>query len=327
MRRREFIALVGGAAACRPLAALAQQSAMPVMGFLRNTSAASSTRLMTGFHRGLGEMGYVEGRNVTIEYRWADHGDDEVREMAADLVRRQVAVIATGGGTTCALAAKRATDVIPIVFEGGGDPVKFGLVASLNRPGGNVTGVALFSNRLGPKRVELLKSIVPARAPIGVLADPTNAAAKDEVPLLLHAAASAGVDVAILNASTAAEIDAAFASAAERHIRGVLILATPLFVAQRDRIIALAARHAIAVIYPFRSFVEAGGLMSYGDDLVDAFRQLGVYSGRVLRGEKPADLPVVQPTKFELVVNLKAAKALGMQMPPTLLALADEVIE
>ncbi|HZP75013.1 MAG TPA: ABC transporter substrate-binding protein [Pseudolabrys sp.] len=326
MKRRNFIAgLLGTATAADLGTARAQQT--PVIGFLRNASAASSARLMAGFRQGLSDTGLVEGRGVAIEYRWAEHSEQQLPEMATDLVHRGVALIATGGGIDAALAAKRATAAIPIVFEAGGDPVKMGLVASLNRPGGNVTGVALFSNTIGPKRVELIKGIMPTSAPIGVLANPDNANTRNELPLLQHAAASSGIALITLDAAAPAQLDDAFRKAADGHVGGLLVIANPFFVAHREEIVAAAARHRLPAIYPFRDFAQAGGLMSYGDNLVDAFRQLGVYSGRILHGEKPADLPVIRPSKFELVINLKTAKALGVAMPGTLLALADEVIE
>jgi putative tryptophan/tyrosine transport system substrate-binding protein len=326
MKRRDFITLAGTAVAW-PLAARAQQPATPVIGFLRNTDAASSEQLVAAFRQGLAENGYVEGRNLTIEYRWADNHDDRLPSLIADLIRHNVAVIVAGGGTVVALPAIAATKTIPIVFELGGDPVKMGLVPSLSHPGGNVTGVALFANVVGPKRIELLHELVPKADVIGVLAYPNNPTAEGEVKQLQEAAPSFGIRLEVLNARTNDEIDLAFATLLQSKGGGLIVLANPLFVGRRDQLVALAARYAIPVIYPFPSFVKAGGLMSYGESLTEAFRQLGTYTARILKGEKPADLPVMQPTKLELMINLKTAKALGINVPPKVLAIADEVIE
>lgn len=327
MKRREFITLVATAAATRPFGTRAQQPAMPVIGFLRNTDAASSEQLVAAFRQGLAENGYVEGRNITIEYRWADNHDDRLPALAADLVRHNVAVIAAGGGTVVALPAIAATKTIPIVFELGGDPVKMGLVPSLSHPGGNVTGVALFANVVGPKRIELLHDLVPKAEAIGVLVYPNSSVVEGEVKSLQEAARPFGLRLEVLNARTNDEIDLAFATLRQSKGDALIVLANPLFVGRRDQLVALAARYAIPVIYPFPSFVKAGGLMSYGDSLAEAFRQLGIYTARILNGDKPADLPVMQSTKFELAINLKTAKALGINVPPKLLAIADEVIE
>lgn len=327
MRRREFITLVGGAAAAWPFAAVAQQSAMPVVGFLRNTDAASSEQFVSAFRRGLGENGYVEGHNVAVEYRWAENHDDKLPALAADLVKRNVAVIFAGGGSVVALAAKAATASIPIVFELGGDPVKLGLVASLNRPGGNLTGIALFANVVGGKRIELFRDLAPRANVIGLLVNPTIPNIEAEITQVLDAATLLGMHVDVFNAAAKGEIEPTFANLRRSNAGGLIITANPLFVANRDYLIGLAARDGIPVMYPFPSFVKAGGLMSYGDDLVDAFRQAGVYTSRILDGQKPSDLPVVQPTKFALAINLKTAKSLGLNVPPTLLAIADEVIE
>jgi putative ABC transport system substrate-binding protein len=326
MKRRDFITLAGTAVAW-PLAARAQQPATPVIGFLRNTDAASSEQLLAAFRQGLAENGYVEGRNLTIEYRWADNHDDRLPSLIVDLIRHNVAVIVAGGGTVVALPAIAATKTIPIVFELGGDPVKMGLVPSLSHPGGNVTGVALFANVVGPKRIELLHELVPKADVIGVLAYPNNPTAEGEVKQLQEAAPSFGIRLEVLNARTNDEIDLAFATLLQSKGGGLIVLANPLFVGRRDQLVALAARYAIPVIYPFPSFVKAGGLMSYGESLTEAFRQLGTYTARILKGEKPADLPVMQPTKLELMINLKTAKALGINVPPKVLAIADEVIE
>jgi putative tryptophan/tyrosine transport system substrate-binding protein len=326
MKRRDFITLVGTAVTW-PLAARAQQPATPVIGFLRNTDAASSEQLVAAFRQGLAENGYVEGRNLTIEYRWADNHDDRLPSLTADLIRQNVAVIVAGGGTVVALPAIAATKTIPIVFELGGDPVKMGLVPSLSHPGGNVTGVALFANVVGPKRIELLHELVPKADVIGVLAYPNNPTAEGEVKQLQEVTRPFGIRLEVLNARTNDEIDLAFATLLQSKGGGLIVLANPLFVGRRDQLVALAARYAIPVIYPFPSFVKAGGLMSYGESLTEAFRQLGIYTARILKGEKPADLPIMQPTKLELVINLKTAKALGINVPPKLLAIADEVIE
>ena len=327
MKRREFLSVLGGAAAAWPLAARAQQASVPVIGFLRNTTAESSQSLLSAFHCGLAEIGYVEGQNVRVEYRWADNHDDRLPGLAADLVNTGVSVMVAAGGAVVAQAAKAATQTIPIVFELGGDPVKMGLAASFNRPGGHLTGVALFSNVIGPKRVEFLLDLVPNAKLIALLVDPANPNAEPEIKQVRDAANSLGIHAEVLTARTTSEIDAAFATLPRSGARGLIVMATPLFVGNRDHLVALAARDAVPAIYPFPAFAKAGGLMSYGDDLADAFRQLGVYTGRILKGEKPSDLPVVQPTKFQLIINLKTAKALGLVMPPKLLALADEVIE
>jgi putative tryptophan/tyrosine transport system substrate-binding protein len=326
MRRREFIALLGGAAAVWPLAASAQP-AMPVIGFLSGTSSAPFAHLVVAYRQGLREMGYVEGRNLAIEFRWAEGQYDRLPDMAADLVRRQVAVITTTGGDPAALAAKAATTIIPIVFTAGTDPVKSGLVASLNRPGGNVTGVHILTAMMEGKRQGLLRELVPTVARIAVLLNPTYTAAEVQLKEVEEAARTLGLETQVLHASTELELDTTFATLGQLRVGALQVCADPSFNSRRDHIVALAARHAIPAIYEQREFAVAGGLASYGTSLNDAYYQLGIYTGRVLNGDKPADLPVMQSTKYEFIINLKTAKSLGLEIPPTLLARADEVIE
>ena len=321
MRRREFIAALGSAAAW-PLAARAQQPAVPVVGFLRNT--LPDIRLMTGFRKGLSEIGYIEGRNITVDYRWT--GGEQVAAAAAELVRRQVNVIATGG-LVAALAAKAATATIPIVFATGDEPVRAGLVNSLNRPGGNITGISFLLNATVAKRVELLRELVPAATVIGFLVDPSFPTAGLAISEAETAAAAYRFQLLITKASNKSEIEAAFSSLVQQRAGALAINANEFFTAQTEQLVALAARNGIPTSYQLREAVEAGGLMSYGASFADSYRQLGLYAGRILKGEKPADLPVVQSTKFELVINLKTAKALSLNVPQTLLATADEVIE
>ena len=325
MRRREFIAVIGGAATALPLAARAQQGT-PVVGFLHSASLESRRGYVAAFLRGLSEAGYVPGRNVTIEYRWVDNQLARLPELAADLVRQQVAVVFAGGPPP-ALAAKAATAAIPIVFTSGDDPVKAGLVASLNKPGGNVTGVHVFLNLMEGKRLGLLRDVVPNAAVIGLLVNPQSPGIDAQTEDVRSAAHTMGQNILVLNASTEQDIHVAFKRLAEAHAGALLAAADPFFNSRREQLATLAAHYAIPAIYELRDYAAIGGLMSYGTDLFDAYRHGGVYAGRILKGEKPAELPVLQSTKFEFVINLKTAKALGLTIPPTVLARADEVIE
>jgi len=325
VKRREFITLVGGAAvAAWPLAARAQQ-AMPVIGFLDGQSF--DLHLMTAFRQALKDAGYIEGRNVAIYFRSADGQTDRLVTLAGDIIGRRVAVIVTTGGGAAALAAYAATTTIPIVFVNGVDPVSSGLVMSLNRPGGNATGVYIFQQVLEGKRLGLLRELVPSAASIAVLLNPTNANFQSQLRGVQDAARDLGQQVSILSASTEREIDVAFATVAQSGARALLVGSDPFFSSERDQVIAVAARHAIPAIYEGREFATAGGLASYGTSLADAYRQAALYAGRILKGEKPADLPIVQPTKFEFVINLKTAKALGLDVSPGLAASADEIVE
>jgi putative ABC transport system substrate-binding protein len=327
MDRRTFVGGVAGGLLAMPLAALAQATKTPVIGFLNGFSLAEWAHAVAAFHKGLNETGYVEGRNVAIEYRWAEGQFDRLPTLAAELVRRQVTVLVTTGGSATARAAKAATSTIPIVFGVGTDPIKLGVVASLSRPGGNASGVYFLTNELEAKRLGLLRELVPKAALIGILLNPRGSRAEGQSNDLREAAGALGQQVRILHASSERELDTAFATVDQLRVAALLVGASPSFNAQRDRIVALAARRAIPVIYEQREFAVAGGLMSYGTSLTDATRQVGVYAGRVLKGEKPADLPVVQSTKFEFVINLKTAKALGLTIPQSLLLRADEVIQ
>jgi putative ABC transport system substrate-binding protein len=327
MNRREFITLLGGAAAGWPLAARAQQAAMPVIGFLSGRSSGEAAYAVAAFHRGLKALGYVEGDNVAIEYRWADGAYDRLPTLAADLVRRRVAVIAATGGHLSGLAAKAATSSIPIVFNTGEDPVSLGLVTSINRPGGNATGIYIFLAEMDTKRLELLRELVPNAALIAVLLNPTWIRFKAVSKEIAEAARAAGQRIDVVEASNEHEIHGAFKRIAPLRPQALLVGADPFFNARREQLVTLANHYAIPAIYELREFAVAGGLMSYGTSLTEAYRQVGVYTGRILKGEKPAELPVVQSSRFELVINLKTAKALGLKVPATVLARADEVIE
>jgi putative ABC transport system substrate-binding protein len=327
MRRREFITLLGGAAAVWPFAARAQQPALPVVGFIRDGSADASTRFAAAFRKGLNETGYVEGQNVTVEYYWLEGHYDRLPALLADLVRRQVAVIATPGSVP-SLAAKAATATIPIVFGVGDDPVKLGLVASLSRPGGNATGINFFVNEVTAKRLRLLHDLVPKAVRIAVLVNPTNASiAGSTLREVQKAAPTIGLQIQILNATTIGEIDTAFAAIARERPDALFVAGDAFFLSRRVQFATLTARERIPATYSVREPVEAGGLMSYGTNLADSFRQIGVYTGNILKGAKPADLPVLQSTKFELVINLQTARALGIEVPPGVISIADEVIE
>jgi putative ABC transport system substrate-binding protein len=327
MRRREFIAGIGGAAAW-PLVTRAQQPVKPVIGFLGATSPGGYATFVAGFQRGLKDAGFVDTGNVEIVYRWAEGQYDRLPALAAELVSRRVSVIVATGGLPSSLAAKHATETIPIVFTLGSDPVKFGLVSSLNRPNGNVTGVTLFAYLLDAKRVELIHELVPGASVVALLINPNSPAqAEAQFAEVEAAARKFGQQLVILKAGTDSEIDRAFAAIDEKKAGALLVSADPLFLTRRDQLITLVTRHAIPSIYEWRQFAEAGGLMSYGIDLVDAYRQAGVYTGKILAGTAPGELPVLQPTKFEFVINLKAAKALGLTVPNTMLVAADGVIE
>jgi putative ABC transport system substrate-binding protein len=327
MKRRNFIGLVGGAAAW-PLVARAQRPSVPVVGFLGATSPEGYATFVNGFQRGLKEAGFVDGDNVTTVYRWAEGQYDRLPGLAADLVSRHVSVIVATGGLPSSLAAKQATATIPIVFTLGSDPVKFGLVSSLNRPNGNVTGVTLFAYLLDAKRVELMHELVPGASVVALLVNPNSPAQAEAQYADVEAAVRKfGQQLVILKAGTDSEIDSAIAGVTEKKASVLLVSADPLFLSRRDQLVALVTRHAIPAIYEWRQFAEAGGLMSYGIDLVDAYRQAGVYAGKILGGAKPGDLPVLQPTKFEFVINLKTARTLGLTVPNTMLVAADQVIE
>jgi putative ABC transport system substrate-binding protein len=328
MRRREFITLLGGAAVAGPLPARAQQPRMPVVGFLHSASAAAFAAPLAAFRKGLSEAGYVEGQNVAVAYRWAEGQNDRLPALAAELARQRVAVIATPGSTATTLAAKAATATIPIVFSIGTDPVKLGLVASLNRPGGNATGISDFGVEIAAKRLGLLHELLPTATRFGVLVNPDNPYLTESFVTELQTAASAiERQIEVVTASTNGDIDTAFATLIKKRADALLISPDPLFVTRRVQLITLAVRHALPALYHRRELPEAGGLMSYGSDLSDQFRQTGVSVGRILKGEKPAEMPVQLPTRFEFVINLQTAKTIGIEIPATLLAAADEVIE
>jgi putative ABC transport system substrate-binding protein len=327
MRRRDFITLVGGATVAWPLAAARAQPTMPVIGFLNATSPDTYADRLRGFRQGLKETGYAEGEDMAIEYRWAEGQDDRLPSLAADLVRRRVAVIAATS-TSTALAAKAAAATIPIVFMVAEDPVKLGLVASLARPGGNATGINFYSGELTAKRLELLRELVPAATRVAVLVNPANAAVTETTLRDVEPAARAmGLQIQVLNASTSREINAAFATFVRERPDALFVGLDPFLNSRRAQLVNLASRHALPATFSNRDFAEIGGLMSYGANIADAYRQLGVYAGRVLKGAKPADLPVVQASKFELVINAETARMLALTVPPTLLATAEEVIE
>jgi putative tryptophan/tyrosine transport system substrate-binding protein len=325
LRRRQFITLLGGAAAAWPLVARAQQPAMPVIGFMSARSPSASASLVAGFRQGLTDGGYFEGQNIAIDYRWAEGHYDRLPGLAADLVQRKVALIAAVSGTPTALAAKAATATIPIVFANGSDPVASGLVASLNRPGGNITGATFLAPATVTKRLEILRDLTSAGA-IAFLVNPNNPIADVETREAERAARALGLQLHVLNASNESDIDTAFAILVRQHAAG-LLLASDVLLAPNRRLVVLTARHSMPAISPDREFAVAGGLMSYGGNQANAFRQAGIYSARILKGDKPADLPVLQATKFELIVNLATAKALGVDIPPKVLAIADEVFE
>jgi putative tryptophan/tyrosine transport system substrate-binding protein len=328
MRRREFIAVASvGVAVAWPLAARAQQTAMPVIGFLNSRTAADTGHLVRGFRRGLAESDYVEGQNVAIEYRWASGRYDRLPELALELVRRPVAVIVATGGDPVGLAAKAATSTIPIIFVVSGDPAKLGLAASFTRPGGNSTGLSIFTSDIGAKRLGLLRELVPQAAKIGFLSNPTFPTAETQLNDVQEGARSLGVEIEIFRASTEAEIESAFNAIPQQRLGALVVAADPFYDTRRVQLVVLMARHSLPAMYHLREYAAAGGLMSYGIDLADVYRQMGSYAGKILRGAKPADLPVVQPTRFELVINLPTARVLGLTVPQSLLAAADEVIE
>jgi putative ABC transport system substrate-binding protein len=328
IRPREFIVTLGSAAAAWPFAACAQQAPTPLVGFVSSRSPHESAYLVSAFRQGLMEGGYVEGQNVTIEYRWAEGKYDQLSALAADLVRHRVAVIVSAGGMVTALAVKAATPTIPTVFISAGiDPVKAGLVASLNRPGGNVTGVNMLSVALEAKRMQLLHELVPKATLVAILVNPKTPDVETEITDLEAAANTIGWRTHVERAASEAEFETAFDAIARHHADALVVAADPFFTSRREQLTALAARYAIPAIYELREYAGAGGLISYGTSLADGYRQAGVYAGRILKGAKPADLPVMQPTKFELVINLKTAKALGLEVPLHIQQIADEVIE
>jgi putative ABC transport system substrate-binding protein len=325
VKRREFITLLGSGAVAWPLVARAQQPSIPVIGFLRSTPAKPFAHIVAAFLQGLHETGFVEGQNVAVEQRWADNQLDQLPGLAADLVRRQVAVIV--GNAPAVDAVRSAAATTPIVFVIGGDPVAMGLVTSLNRPGGNLTGLTFFGNRLGAKRVEMMRELVPSTSLIAALVDPNFPEAVVESRDVEEAGRAIGQKIVPVNAGSEREFDTAFASIVQAGAGALVVIGSPLFTSKSQTLVALSARHAIPTIYDLRDYVAAGGLISYSTSFTDAYRQAGIYAGRILKGAKPSELPVMQPTTFELAINLKTAKALGIEIPPTLLARADEVIE
>jgi len=328
LKRREFLTLLSSGVAAWPLRALAQQPAIPVIGYLGSATREAWTVRVQAFLQGLREAGFEEGRNIAIEYRWAEDQYDRLPDLAGDLVRRNVAVLVTPGSALAARAAKAATTTIPIVFETGADPVAFGLVQSINRPGGQITGVAALSFQLGPKRLEVLHEALPDANPIGVLVNPAGGdIAEQQVRDMQAAARSIGLDLLILHSSNDRELDSAFSALAEKHVGGLVVVSDPYVNSRVDQIAALALRHSVPTIFQTPQFTTAGGLMSYGGNIVETHRLAGVYTGRILKGENPADLPVIQATKVELVINMKTAKTMGLKLPLTLLGRADEVIE
>ena len=327
MGRREFVALLGGSAAAWPLAARAQQPSTPVIGFLNAASPGPLRQQIAAFHEGLKESGYVEGQNVAVEYRWAEGQYDRLPALAPDLVPRQVSVIVSGGGAPVVFAVKAATTTIPIVFTVGGDPVGLGLVASLNRPGANIAGVYHFATGLEAKRLGLLHEMVPKAATIAVLVNPNYSDAENQLREVQEAAARLGVQLVVVRANAESDFDAAFSTLVQQRSGALLVCSSPFFNGRREQLVVLAARHALPAIYEWRDFCAAGGLISYGTSLADAYRQAGIYAGRILKGAKPTDLPVLQSTKFEFVINLQTARSLGIEVPAGLLSIADEVIE
>jgi putative ABC transport system substrate-binding protein len=327
MRRRDLIALLGSAAVAWPVGARAEQPAIPVIGFLSSGSPNAYAGRVAGFRKGLNEWGYIEGQDVAIEFRWAQGQYDRLPVFAADLVSQKVAVIVSSGGDVAALSAKAATSSIPIVTVSGTDPVKAGLVASFNRPGGNITGASFVATELESKRLELLHEMVPSAAVIGILINPTNPAAESRSKDLQIAARTLERNIHIVSASSESDLEKAFETFIEQRVGALLVSTDSFFTSQRDRLIALAARHALPTMYSWREFVESGGLANYGPIINEVYRQAGIYTARILKGEKPADLPFLRPTKFELVINLRTATALGLTIPPLTLARADEVIE
>jgi putative ABC transport system substrate-binding protein len=323
--RREFITLLGGAAAAWPLAARAQQPTMPVIGYLHSASPEPYSSMIAAFRHGLAEAGYVDGQNVTIDYRWAEGQFNRLPALAVELVAGRPAILIASGGYVSAVAAKAATTTVPIVFTVGADPVRSGLVSNLGRPSGNLTGVTFFTITLGPKRVELLHELLPKAVKIGMLVNPKSL--NSDAAEVVEAAHALGLSVHVLEAASNEDIDTAFRSLAQERDDAIIVVSSPLFTSRREQIVTLANYHRVPAIYPLREYVTSGGLVSYGASIKDAYRQSGVYAGRILKGAKPADLPVMQPTNFEMVINLKTAKALGLEVPPTLLARADEVIE